>query len=171
MARFKRDKDTNKAVEFWLTQAGLALISGWRQGGMSIKQIAAEIGITYRCLHNWAQQYDEIFKAVEFGVQEVQYQVEDALTRAAIGGKAHETKITTLMKNGQVIEQLKEQFVKEVQPDVRAIKLYLTNRAPSKWQQDKLSMLVDDDEGSNIQVVVHKHITEPQDTGDESDTV
>jgi transposase-like protein len=167
MARFKRDKDPNKAVDFWLTQAGLALISGWKQDGMSVKQIAKEMGITEQCLHGWAKLYDEVYKAIHFGVQEVQYQVEDALTRAALGGRVEETKVTTLMKNGQVVEQLKEQFTKEIQPDVRAIKIYLMNRAPKKWQQDKLALLTDDGEDSHIQVVVHKHITEAQEAEEE----
>jgi transposase-like protein len=162
MARFKRCEDPNKAVEFWLTQAGLALISGWRQGGMSEKQIAKEMGITHKTLYNWSKQYDEVFKALQFGVQEVQYQIENALERAAIGGSTKETKVTTLIKSGQVVETLKEEFIREVQPDVRAIKLYLGNRDPSKWQQDKLSLLAEDGEDSHIQVVVHKHVTEDQ---------
>ena len=162
MARFQRDRDPNKSVEFWLTQAGLALISGWRQNGMSEKQIAREMGVTHKTLYNWSKGYDEFFKAIQFGVQEVQYQVENALERAAVGGHTKETKITVMMKNGIEVETLKETFVKEIQPDVRAIKLYLGNKDPNKWQQDKLSLLTEGDDDSHIQVVVHKHITGEQ---------
>lgn len=163
MARFQRDKDPNKSVEFWLTQAGLALISGWKQGGMSNIQIAKEMGISKKALENWARDYDEFYKALHFGVQEVQYQVENALERAATGGSTKETKVITVIKKGEVVETTKEELIKEIQPDVRAIKLYLTNRDPSKWQKDKLALLTDDGEDSHIQVVVHKHITEEQD--------
>ena len=159
MARFKRDKDPNKSASFWLTQAGLALISGWKQNGYSVKQIAKEMGVTEQCLHGWVKLHDEMYKATHFGVQEVQYQVEDALTRAAVGSKVNETKVTTILKNGVVIQELKEEFVREIPPDVRAINVYLKNRAPLKWQQDRLSLLTDDDEGSHVQVVIHKHVT------------
>lgn len=156
MARFKRSADPNKSLEFWLTQAGLALISGWKQEGMSHIQIAKEMGISKKALENWARDYDEFYKAVNFGTREVQYQIENALERAAKGGHTKETKVITIIKNGKVIETIKEDLTKEIQPDVRAIKLYLTNRDPSKWQKDKLSLLENDGEESHVQVVVHK---------------
>lgn len=90
--------------EYWLTEDGLTLISGWARDGLVDEQIAHNMGIASGTLYDWKKKFPEISKALKTGKEVVDYQVENALLYKALGG------------------------------DTTAQIFWLKNRRPDKWR-------------------------------------
>lgn len=90
--------------EYWLTADGLTLLEGWARDGLTDEQIAANCGITATTLYDWKNRFPEISEALKKGKEVVDYEVENALLKKAMGG------------------------------DVTASIFWLKNRRPDKWR-------------------------------------
>lgn len=73
-------------VDKWLTPEGLTLIQGWARDGLVNEQIAHNMGISAGCLYEYIKKYDEINEALKKGKEVVDYEVENALIKAALDG-------------------------------------------------------------------------------------
>lgn len=140
----------------WLEEDNLMLLECWTRDGYTFEDIANKIGITLTTLRAWRKQYPEIDAALKKGREIIDYKVENALLKSALGYKTKEVKVTTTMRHGKVVETIKEVTDKEQAPNVSAIQCWLYNRLPKKWKNmNSRSNLFDEvDEDTSIHVTV-----------------
>lgn len=140
----------------WLEEDNLMLLECWARDGYTFQDIANKIGISINTLRAWRAQYPELDKALKTGREIIDYKVENALLKSALGYKTKEVKVTTTMRHGKVVETIREVTDKEQAPNVSAIQCWLYNRLPSKWKNmNSRSNLFDDmDEDTSIHVTV-----------------
>ena len=142
--------------EVWLDDDHLILLRGWAQDGYTLDDICARIGITRHKLYGWRKKYPPIADALACGKEMVDYKVENALLKSALGGKKREVRVTTIMRRGKVVEVQKEEFETEREPVEKAIEFWLTNRLPDKWKRDRQKVSLEDQLGDgsiHIEVV------------------
>lgn len=145
------------SAEDWIDEDHLILIEGWSRDGYSYTDIANKIGISVGALVNWRTKYPEISKALKNGREIVDYKVENALLKSALGYTTQESKVTVLMRGSKVVEKTTETLTKEQAPNVLAIQTWLYNRLPNKWKNTRNRSLIDElDEDTNIEIVVSK---------------
>lgn len=70
----------------WLTPDGLLLLEGWARDGLTLEQIAHNMGIGLSTLCKWKNDREEIREALKKGKEVVDYEVENALYKAAMEG-------------------------------------------------------------------------------------
>jgi hypothetical protein len=88
----------------WLEPDGLLLISAWARDGLTDEQIAHNMGVNVRTLYEYKNKYPQISQSLKKGKEVVDYEVENALYRAALDG------------------------------NITAIIFWLKNRQPQKWR-------------------------------------
>ena len=141
----------------WIDENHLILLEGWARDGYSYIDIANKIGISNSTLIKWREKYPEIAEALKNGREIVDYKVENALLKSALGYTTKETKVTVLMRGSKVVEKTTETLTKEQAPNVLAIQTWLYNRLPDKWKNTRNRSLIDElDEDTNIEIVVSK---------------
>lgn len=91
--------------EKWLKKENLALLSGWARDGLTNEQIAHNMGISAKTLYEWKNKHSEICESIKKGKEIVDYEVENALYKAAMSG------------------------------NVTAQIYWLKNRCPDKWRE------------------------------------
>lgn len=140
----------------WLEEDQLMLLECWARDGYTFQDIANKIGISSSTLRVWREKYPEIEKALKNGREIIDYKVENALLKSALGYKTKEVKVTTTMRHGKVIETIKEVTDKEQAPNVHAAQCWLYNRLPKKWKNmnSKSNIFEDIDEDTSIHVTV-----------------
>lgn len=72
--------------EYWLTDPGLRRVKGWATDGLTLEQVAENMGISLSTLCEWRNRYPEISEALKEGKDDVDRQVENALFRSALEG-------------------------------------------------------------------------------------
>lgn len=146
------------AIQEWLEPDGLLLLESWARDGMTVEQVAAKVGIHPSTLRGWMAKYPEIKKAVNNGRELVDYKVENALLKSALGYKTKEVKVITTIRNGKIVKEEKEVLDKEFAPSVGAIQTWLYNRRPDKWKpaNARNSILDNLDEDTSIKIVVER---------------
>lgn len=112
--------------EYWLTEDGLILLEGWARDGLTDEQIAHNMGCAYSTMRAWRDKFEAISAALKKGKEVVDFEVENALLKRALGYKETEKKLD---KNGELVE-----VEKEIPPDVTAQIFWLKNRRPDKWR-------------------------------------
>lgn len=126
--------------EYWLTDDGLTLLEGWARDGLNDEQISHNIGINPATLYDWKKKHPKISESLKKGKEVVDYKVENALLKRALGYKETEMKLN---KDGDLV-----QVEKEIPPDVTAQIFWLKNRRPDKWRDkqvdDKQQTAVED---------------------------
>lgn len=144
----------------------LILIEGLARDGYTNQDIAGRLGIDPSVLYNAKRRRPEINAAINRGKQVVDYKVENALLKSALGYRTKETKVTTVMRYGKVVEEQIETLEKEVPPNSISCQVWLYNRCPDKWKRNR-DKLLEDEEEATIQVTV-KRATD--DSEDENET-
>lgn len=140
----------------WLEEDKLMLLECWSRDGYTFQDIATKIGITTRTLGLWRKKHPEIDEALRKGREVIDYKVENALLKAALGYKTKETRVVieTDRKRGDVVSTIRETVEKDVAPNVTACQVWLYNRMPDKWKRNRDKLVELTDEDSNIQVTV-----------------
>ncbi len=156
MARKTVSTKHGVSVDDWLTDDGLLLLESWARDGYTMMDISNKIGVDNDVFLRWKDRYPEIRQAVSKGKELVDYQVENALLKSALGYKTKEVKVTTTMRYGKVVETIKEVTDKEVAPNVSAIQMWLYNRQKEKWKNMNAAKNVFDDleEDTSIEITV-----------------
>ena len=146
-------------VEDWLDEDNLLLIAGWTRDGYTYQDIARKIGVSISVFNRWRKDYPEFNAAMKEGREIVDYKVENALLKSALGFETKESKVTVLMRYGKVVEKTTETTTKEVAPNVAAIQTWLYNRIPDKWNRRNGNLAEDlgDDGSIHIEVTRAKH--------------
>lgn len=148
----------SSVVDKWLDEDGLMLIECWSRDGYTIEDIANKIGVDKKTLYDWRSQYPEIEEALRNGREIIDYKVENALLKSALGYQKKEVKVTTTMRYGKVVETVKEVTETEQAPNVNAIQTWLYNRQKEKWRNmnAKSNMFEDMVEDDTIEVIVRR---------------
>lgn len=145
-------------VDDWLEADGLILLESWARDGYTIQDIATRVGVSQQQFRVWMNKYPEIKKAVNNGRELVDYKVENALLKSALGYKTREVKVTAKIKDGKVVEETKETIDKEFAPNVSACQVWLYNRVPKKWKNmnSRANILDELDEDTSIHITVER---------------
>lgn len=144
-------------IDMWTDADHLILLEGWARDGYTLPDIAARMGIPYKQFVVVMAQSDEIKDAVNQGRELVNYKVENALLKSALGYTTKETTIRTTIRGGRIIEKQKETVEKQIQPNVSAIRLWLLNRCAEKYKPEKQLGLLDElEEDATIKITVER---------------
>ena len=127
----------------WITEDGLLRIEGWARDGLTDQQLAHNMGINIGTLYQWKNAHPQIAEAIKKGKAPVDYEVENALLKSALGYKMKLTKpmkIKTVKRltNKGVIEEERIEYVEEeiyVKPEVTAQIFWLKNRRAAVWRE------------------------------------
>lgn len=117
-------------IDKWLTEDALLLITGWARDGLTLEDIAHNMGMCRQTLVNWKAKNEKIRKALDDGKEVADRRVENALYKRALGYMVTERKITESEKDGVK----EETFVKHIPGDVTAQIYWLKNRKPKQWR-------------------------------------
>ena len=80
----------------WVTEEGLALLSGWARDGLTDEQIAHNIGISRSKLNEWKKRYPDISDTLKRGKEVVDRIVENAMIKNATGYDYEEVTYVTV---------------------------------------------------------------------------
>lgn len=129
---------------YWLTPEGLLKLSAWARDGLTDEQIARNMGISRSTLNEWKKNYPDISDTLKKGKEVVDFQVENALLKRALGYSYDEVtkEICENAKTGQTEMRVTKIVTKEIVPDTTAQIFWLKNREPEKWR-DRQEMHVD----------------------------
>lgn len=154
----KQPRKNDSKVDYWLTEDGLILLEGWARNATTKTEIADRIGITLPTLLKWCDKYEEINRAVNSTREVVDFMVENALLKAALGYRTTEIKVTVGKKtvNGEMYELLKETTTKEVPPNVNAATLWLNNRKFDEWKRNRDKVVEIDPEDNQVTITIQR---------------
>lgn len=144
------------------------LIKNWYRDGYSFREIADKIGVTLEVFKKARNEFEELDQALIESKEVIDYKVENALLKSALGYTTKEVKVTTLMRYGKVVETQKEVLEKEFAPNISAIQMWLYNRQKDKWRNMNVqkSLTEDLEEDSSIEITVKRASDrESKDTG------
>ena len=114
----------------WLEPDGLTLLEGWARDGLTDEQIAKNCGVNVKTLWDWKTRYHPICNAIKKGKEVVDFEVENALLKRALGYDFNETRVEKSVKDGTKIVQT----LKHIPGDPTAQIFWLKNRRPDKWR-------------------------------------
>lgn len=166
-------KQNESKVDYWLTEDGLELIRSWSRDTFSKTEIAKRMNINVNTLVKWQKQYAEIDEAINTTRELVDYQVENALLKAALGYKTKEIKVTIGKKvvNGEMVEMLKETTTKEVPPNIKAAMFWLNNRKFDDWKMNRDKIVEVDPDDSQVTITIQRGNKQKIDIYDEDEEV
>ena len=73
-------------MDDWLEKDKLILLEGWSRSGLTIEQIANNMGIDDATLYRQKNKSSDICKAIKKGKEVVDFEVENALLKNALNG-------------------------------------------------------------------------------------
>ena len=133
----------------WLTPDGLLRIEGWARDGLSLAQIAHNVGVADSTFRRWKEENEALSAAIKRGNAPVDLEVENAMLKSALGHKETVRKAIKVktekqkVGEGKIVEEHIEYVDEEVYipPQVIAQIFWLKNRRPDKWK-DKVEQTV-----------------------------
>ena len=133
----------------WLTHDGLLRIEGWARDGLSLAQIAHNVGVADSTFRRWKEENEALSAAIKRGNAPVDLEVENAMLKSALGHKETVRKAVKVktekqkVGEGKIVEEHIEYVDEEIYipPQVVAQIFWLKNRRPDKWK-DKVEQTV-----------------------------
>ena len=125
----------------------LILIQGMAREGLTQQQIANNLGISIDTLIENKKKYSEFNDALKKGKEVVDFEVENALLKRALGYEYEEE----TYENGILTKKVK----KQVPPDTTAQIFWLKNRKPNNWK-DRVETDEDKEAVANASQVIAK---------------
>ena len=113
----------------------LILIEGWARDGLTDEQIANNLGIGKNTFYEYKKKYQDFSDALKRGKEIVDYEVENALLKSALG-HTEKYKTQIVNKDGDIIEYEETVYIP---PKQTAQIFWLKNRRPDKWR-DKIEV-------------------------------
>lgn len=117
----------------WLEEDGLLQIKSWARDGLTDVQIAKNMGIGQTTLKNWKKDYVSLMSALKKTKEVVDFEVENALYKRAVGFHYEEEKTYIEEVNGKRRIR-KETYKRYALPDTTAQIFWLKNRKPLDWR-------------------------------------
>lgn len=149
-------KQRESEIDYWLSDDGLTLLQCWSRDGCNHSEIANKMGVTPQLLSRWKFENPEIKEAMRAGKEIVDYKVENALLKSALGFELKEITVTIGRRqiNGQWVDITKETKTKEVAPNVTACLAWLNNRKPDMWKKNRDNVVDIEDEESDVKITI-----------------
>lgn len=117
--------------EFWLSDEGLELISGFRREGMTIEEIfQGQVGITETTWRRWLAGSDGLREAISQTDEYVNCLVERSLLRRALGYEVVEVDEELVEGEMRVVRRRH----RHVPADTKACLSWLYSRRPDRWR-------------------------------------
>ena len=114
----------------------LILVEGWARDGLTDKQIADNLGISKDTFYKYKKDHTDFSDSLKKGKELIDYQVENALLKRALGYDYIET--TKECKWNKKLEKFEmvvtKTVTKQVAPDTTAQIYWLNNRKPKYWR-------------------------------------
>jgi len=144
----------------WITKEGMILIRSWARDGLSNEQIAKNIGINPDTLYTWIKRFPEIDESLKKGKEVVDFEVENALLKRALGYEYEEVKKE--YENGKLVRVNKT--IKREAPSTTAQIFWLINRSrqTGKWQNTRTNNVNVNTETNEILKSVGKQLVEAE---------
>lgn len=149
----------NPKYERWLTDEGLILIEGWARDGLTDEQIAHNMGISARTLYEWKDKFPQISQTLKKGKEVVDFIVENALFKNAIGYDVEEYE-EKIDNKGRVVPTKK---IRHIPGNVTAQIYWLKNRRPDKWRDKPVAEIADSADAHNALIDAIKGLTDDED--------
>lgn len=120
----------------WLEPENLLRLEAWARDGLTLEQIAHNIGCSTSTLREWRNLYPAISAALKNGADVADIEVENALHKRAVGYSYDEIVSEPSVDPGTGKQVLKVSKIvrRHVAPDVTAQIYWLKNRRPNKWR-------------------------------------
>ena len=118
-----------KSKYFTHVEPKLKLVECWARDGLTDEQIANNLGIAYSTLREYRDKYSALSAALKKGKEIVDYEVENALLKRALGYEYEEV----TYEHGQETKRV----LKHVVGDTTAQIFWLKNRKPQQWRDKK----------------------------------
>lgn len=115
-----------QTLEDWTTPDNLLRVQGWARDGLTMEQIAYNIGITKPTLYKWQERDSNFLNALKVSRDAADREVENALFKNAVGFHYTEQQVTD---TGDVVDV--EKYSK---PNTTAQIFWLKNRKPEQWR-------------------------------------
>lgn len=122
-----------KNAKDWLEKDKLNLLEGWAKDGMTMDDIADEIGISRRTLYNWQDKHMPIMHALRAGKKSADYEVSNSLHRRAVGYEYTEDTYVTVRMSQEEYEEIR---------DVELAIWMKKNRKASRDERDRFIMSI-----------------------------
>lgn len=128
----------------------LKIVECWARDGLTDEQISNNLGIATSTFYEYKNKYSEFSESLKKGKEVIDYEVENALLKRALGYEYKEiTKENIWNKEKQIYEMVvTKEVTKQVIPDTTAQIYWLKNRKPKQWR-DK----IETESNTNIQRV------------------
>lgn len=140
-----------------LTDEGLLLVECLVRDGLTMNAVAEKLGITPQTFWLWRQKYEQLENACRQGKQLVDYKVENALLKAALGYKTETVKTVIGPPDTNGNREVRvEKTQTETGPNVTACLAWLNNRKPEQWRRNRDATLELEDEKSGITINIIK---------------
>jgi len=151
----KTMKKKNSIITKWTEPDNLELLSSMASYGCTDKDIAKRMGISVQSFYRYRSQSPELDEAIRNGKEVIDYKVESALLKAALGSVMTETKLTLTFENDILVRTVKETITRETPPNVLACQTWLFNRQRDKWKRNRDNEI--DSEGDQSISITIKH--------------
>ena len=162
------DAEDPKSYLYWLQPDNLMLVAGWARTGYSIGDIARMMGVSNNVFRRWFDKYPKFRRAVKTNKEVVDYKVENALLKSALGYMTKESRVLVTMRHGKVVETQRETLTRDIAPQIGAIRMWLLNRQPEVWKNENKMSMDDLLEDSKIHISVTRAKEGNLDTTSES---
>jgi hypothetical protein len=117
----------------------LELIECWARDGYIEEDIAKKLGISYATFREYKNKYPALLAAIKKGKEVVDYEVENALLKSALGYEYDEETYETRWDDNKkrFVEVCTKRVTKKQPPSNTAQIFWLKNRKPKEWRDTK----------------------------------
>lgn len=119
-----------KSKYFTHVEPKLILVEGWARDGLTDEQIAKNLNVAVSTFNEYKKKYPEFSESLKRGKEIVDYEVENALLKRALGYEYEE--IT--YEHGEETKRVR----KQVSPDTTAQIFWLKNRKSEQWRDKQV---------------------------------
>ena len=118
----------------WLQEDNLIRIESWARMGLTDEQIAKNMGVNKTTLYDWIKKFPDISNSIKKGKAPIDFEVENALFKRAIGYEYEEVETTIEEIDGKQRKRIKK-IKKVALPQTSAMIFWLKNRKPEQWRK------------------------------------
>lgn len=113
-------------------------VGAWSRDGLTERQIAKNLGVSYAAFRNYKKQYLALLSTLAETREIINIKVENSLLKKALGYKVTEVFQENVFnpKTKKLELQVSKKITKEVPADLGAIRLWLVNKNRNKWSDN-----------------------------------
>lgn len=105
----------------------------YHRHGLNDEQVAAKLGISHETYYQYQKKYSEFSEAIKKGKRPVDFEVENALLKSALGFEYEEVTQEIRQNDGKEFKKIIK-TKKYYPPNVTAGIFWTVNRQPDRWR-------------------------------------